>query len=133
MPRGQWVQVRRSSRDPHFLRDKSRIEAACRAHIEKVLKPRFVVRPSKEFNYAIDLRGGWYSTSFRFVQRYRSGTDQPEEFEFDAPLARIEYAGPNRFNVWWFRHTNQWWRLHSGVSLEKALELMESEGILQPL
>jgi hypothetical protein len=32
----------------------------------------------------------------------------------------------------WHRHTGQWWRLHSSVTLEEALRLIETEPLLQP-
>jgi len=118
--------------DENFKREKNGIETACRALIDDVFKPRFVVRPDPEFNYAVDIRGGWHGRSFRFVQRYRSGTKRAEQFEFDAPFARIEHVGRNRFNVWWFRHTQKWWLLHRGVSLAEAIELMETNGVLHP-
>ena len=33
----------------------------------------------------------------------------------------------------WRRHTGQWWRLYSAVSLEEALRLVETDECLQPI
>jgi hypothetical protein len=31
------------------------------------------------------------------------------------------------------RHTGKWWRLYTGVTLAKALQILESDGILHPV
>jgi hypothetical protein len=41
--------------------------------------------------------------------------------EFDAAFARIDRTGPDRFDIYWMRHTGKWWRLHVGVTLAEAL------------
>lgn len=52
---------------------------------------------------------------------------------FDAPFARIDRVGPNRFDIYWMRHTGKWWRLHTGVTLVEALRILETDGILHPV
>ena len=112
---------------------KRAIVTACDTFVREVLKPRFLpeIRPTP-WNYAIDIRGIWAGGRYRFVQRYRSGMEHNRGEEFDAPFARIDRMGPDRFDIFWMRHTGQWWRLHAGVSLADALNLLESNGILHP-
>ena len=94
--------------------------------------PRFLpeIRPT-EFNYPIDIRGGWHGANYRFIQRYRSGHANNRGEEFDAPFTRLEYVGRDRFHISYHRHTGQWFRLYSGCTLAGALKLGAS-GRLRP-
>jgi hypothetical protein len=114
--------------------EKRAIVAACEAFIHNVLKPRFLpeIVPS-EWNYVVDIRGAWAGGRYRFMQRYRSGMEHNRGEEFDAPFARIDRIGLDRFDIYWMRHTGRWWRLHAGVTLVEALQILETDGILHPL
>jgi hypothetical protein len=114
--------------------EKRTIVAACEAFIRDVLKPRFLpeIRPT-EWNYPVDIHGAWAAGRYRFVQRWRSGMADNEGEEFNAPFARIDRVGPDRFDIYWKRHTGTWWRLHSGVTLVEALRILETDGHLHPV
>lgn len=113
--------------------EKQRIVAACETLVRDVLKPRFLseIRPT-QWNYVIDIRGAWAAGRYRFMQRYRSGMEENRGEEFDAPFARLDWMGPDRFDIQWMRHTGKWWRLHAGVTLAEALRILETDGILHP-
>jgi hypothetical protein len=114
--------------------EKRKIIAACEEFIHDVLKPRFQLRiqPTK-WNYPVDIRGAWAGGRYRFMQRYRSGMEHNRGEEFDAPFARIDRMGPDRFDINWMRHTGKWWRLYTGVTLTEALKILEDDGVLHPL
>ena len=114
--------------------EKASVTAACERLIDEFLKPRFLpaIRPT-EFNYPVDILGKWRGANYRFIQRYRSGFPDNRGEEFDAPFARLDWIGPDRFDVQWHRHTGQWFRLHHGLTLVKALETLSSDGILHPV
>ena len=109
------------------------IIAACEALIANVLKPRFLpeIKPTA-WNYKIDIHGDWPGGRYRFMARYRSGFEDNLGQEFDAPFARLDHMGPDRFDIQWMRHTGQWWRLHTGVTLAQAMHILETDGILHP-
>ncbi|WP_261338430.1 hypothetical protein [Rhizobium leguminosarum] len=111
----QWIGTRIEKPAPADNLEKQAIIAACEAFIRDILKPRFLreIRPT-EWNYVIDIRGSWAGNRYRFMQRYRSGFEDNRREEFDAPFARIDRMGPDRFDIYWMRHTGKWWRLHSG-------------------
>ena len=46
-------------------------------------------------------------TSYRFVQRYRSGQPENQGEEFDAPFTRLDWMGRDRFDLQWHRHTEE--------------------------
>ena len=114
--------------------EKQAIIAACETFIRDVLKPRFLpeIRPT-EWNYVIDIHGAWAAGRYRFIQRYRSGMEHNRGEELDAPFARLDRIGRDRFDIYWMRHTGKWWRLHTGVTLAEALQILEADGILHPV
>jgi plasmid maintenance system killer protein len=87
---------------------KQAIVAACDAFFSDPLKPRFLpeVRPT-EWNYAVDIRGALAAGRYRVIQRYRSGGEDNLGEEFDA---RIDRMGPDRFDIYWMRHTGERWK-----------------------
>jgi hypothetical protein len=133
--RKQWIRTPRAAR-PAAVDDleKQAIIAACEAFIRSVLKPRFLpgIRPT-EWNYVIDIHGAWAAGRYRFMQRYRSGMAHNRGEEFDAPFARIDRMGRDRFDIYWMRHTGKWWRLYTGVTLAEALRILETDGVLHPV
>ena len=48
-------------------------------------------------------------------------------------LARLDWISPDRFDIQWHRHTGEWFRLHRGLTLVKAIETLGSDGILHPV
>ena len=135
MAQRQWVYTggRKGCKLPK--NEKHAIGGACETFIETVLKPRFLpeVRPT-EFNYCVDIFGKWHGNKYRFMQRFRN--DDPQHYieqEFESPFARIEYVGRDRFDLAYFRHTEQWWTVHRGATLDEALSLLETEGIFHPV
>ncbi len=134
MPKREWswVRVKALTTD-----EKAAIGAACESVIAETLKPRFLpqIRPT-QFNYPIDILGRWRGDKCSFITRVRSGFPENTGDEFDAPFARLDHVEElitqTRFNVMWHRHTGQWWRLHSSVTLDEALRLIASDGVLRP-
>jgi hypothetical protein len=133
MARGRWVYVGGRAGTKPSAADKLAITAACEKLIVDVLRPRCLpeVRPT-QFNYPIAISGKWHGNKFRFITRYRSGHADNLGEEFDAPFARLEYVSPDRFDISYFRHTEEWFCLHRSVTLAQALRLIESEGLLHP-
>ncbi len=131
--KGRWIRVKSLTKE-----EKAAIAAICDRFIADVLKPRFLpeVRPTK-FNYPVDIFGKWRGNKYSFVTRYRSGFSENYEEEFDAPFTRLDHVdeclNETRFNVMWHRHTGQWWRLHSAVTLDEVLRMIETEPMLQPI
>ncbi len=134
MPKRQtrWVRVKVLTKE-----EKAAIAATCDRFIAEVLKPRFLseIRPTK-FNYPVNIFGKWRGSKYSFIQRYRSGHPENSGEEFNAPFTRLDHVdeclSSVRFDVMWFRHTGRWWPLHASVTLEEALQLIESVGLLHP-
>ena len=128
----RWVRVKALA-----VEEKATVASACDRFIARVLKPRLLPKISPtQLNYPIDIFGKWRGSKYSFVTRYRSGFPENSGDEFDAAFTRLDHVETClteiRFDVMWHRHTGQWWRLHSSVSLEEALHLIETERLLQP-
>jgi len=114
--------------------EKAAITVKCQVFIDTVLKPRFLpVVTQTQFNYPVDIQGKWHGNKYRFLQRYRSGFDDNRGEEFDAPFTRLDWVGPDKFDVQWHRHTGQWFRIYPRLSLNDALAAIETNGILHPV
>ena len=114
--------------------EKARVTAACELLIAEFMKPRFLPEIlTTEFNYPVDILGKWRGAQYRFIQRYRSGFPDNLGEEFDAPFARLDWISRDRFDLQWHRHTGQWWRLCSGLTLDEAVQTIKADGHLQPL
>lgn len=118
--------------------EKAAVARACEGFIAGTLKPWFLpeVRPTP-FNYPVDIYGKWRGGKYSFITRYRSGFEDNRGEAFDLAFTRLDHVETRldaiRFDVMWHRHTGQWFRLFSGVTLEDALRLIETEELLQPL
>ena len=95
--------------------------------------PQIPVFGGVQFNYPIDIVGKWHGAKYRFIQRYRSGFEENPGEEFDAPFARLDWIGRDRFDIQWHRHTGEWHRLHRGLNLVDALETLRTDQILHPV
>jgi hypothetical protein len=62
--------------------------------------PRFLpeIRPT-EFNYPIAIYGKWHGNKYRFITRFRSNHPNSIRPEFEAPFARLDYVGRDRFGL----------------------------------
>ena len=133
MARGRWIYVGARAGAKPSDSEKRAITAACEDFIASLLKPRFLpeITPT-EFNYPIDITGKWHGNKYRFIQRYRSSYPDAIEPEFDAPFARLEYVGRDRFDLSYWRHTEQWFCLYQSLSLAEALRTIETVELLHP-
>lgn len=98
--------------------------------VENVLKARYIKPPPKEprWNYPIDIWTKWHGSFFYFGSTWASPGPNRIAPTFELGFARLEYVGDRRFNLAYFRHTDEWWQTHTGLSLGECLELIEDGG-----
>ena len=113
--------------------EKAAITKACEALITETIIPRHLpeIRPT-EFNYPVAVYGKWLGNKYRFITKFR--TDRPDSIspEFGSTYARMDYDGPDRFSVWWHRHTGEWRCVFEDQTLDDAIELLATEPFLRP-
>jgi hypothetical protein len=119
MPRKDWKWVRVKTLTKE---EKAAITAACDRLIATMLKPRYLpeIRIT-EFNYPVDIFGKMHGNKYSFITRYRSGFPENAGEEFNSSFARLDHIEKSidetRFNLMWHRHTGQWFRRHSSITL----------------
>ena len=51
---------------------------------------------------------------------------------FEMKFTRLEYVGNNRFNVSYMRHTEHWFEILEGLSLEESFQAIKGMELLHP-
>ncbi len=92
--------------------------------IENVIKPKHIKPPppTQDFNYLADVYAKWYGNYFYFCATYNSSGPNAIAPSFETKFARMEYAGDNKFNLAYMRHTGQWWEIYQNVSMQACLK-----------
>ena len=105
------------------------MEAKANNLIESFLKPNHVKPPSEDerFNYIIDIYSKWYQNYFYFCAKYACPGPNAISPFFEAKFARLEYAGNERFNLSYMRHTGKWWEIYTELSLDESLATIRDE------
>ena len=102
--------------------------------IETVLKPQHIQPPPEnpQFNYIVDIYGKWYHSYFYLCATYACPGPNATVPSFEAKMARLEYAGGNRFDLAFMRHTGQWITLDYGLSVDECLVAIRDDPFFFP-
>lgn len=113
---------------------KSEVEQAASELIEKVLKPTHIKPPPKDmqFNYLAHIFTKWYRNHFYFCGTYNSPGPYAISPSFEVKFTRMEYRGPNRFNLAYLRHTGQWIEIYHDLSLKECLKAIQEDPWFRP-
>lgn len=85
------------------------------------LKKQITPTPNpQKFNHCVDVVSNWRGNYFYIKQKFKRPEGEGRDYEVG--LARVEYQGPNSFNLAYFRHTGKWFPLwmYEDISLEEA-------------
>jgi hypothetical protein len=98
--------------------------------IVKTLRAKYIKPPPKKprWNYPIELWTKWYRSFFYFGSTWASPGPNRIATTFEVRFARLEYVGDRRFNLACFRHTEEWWTIHKGLTLGECLKLVKDGG-----
>ena len=113
---------------------KRKVEAAAVELNASFLTPTFVKPPPKKprFNYVIGITTQWRGRFFYFLAEYRCPGPNALSPTFTAGFARLEHMGNERFNLAYFRHTDEWWAVLQDQSLDDCLEAIRTQPLFQP-
>ena len=113
---------------------KAEVQRQAEALVSSHLKPRFVKEPPEdtEWNYIVDMHTKWYRSYFYFCSKYRAPSPHAISEYFEEKFARLEYAENGRFNLAYMRHTDQWWEIAQGLTLEECLGMIREDPLFQP-
>ena len=110
------------------------VERRAQELIDSTLKPRHIQPPPQkaELNYLVDISCKWRGPFFYFCSQYCSPGPRALSPFFESKFARLQYAGDERFNLAYFRHTGLWWEIAQLLSLEECLSEIEAGGLFTP-
>jgi len=110
------------------------VERRAQELIDSTLKPRHIQPPPQkaELNYLVDISCKWRGPFFYFCSQYCSPGPRALSPFFESKFARLQYAGDERFNLAYFRHTGQWWEIAQLLSPEECLSEIEAGGLFTP-
>jgi hypothetical protein len=137
MARKGWILAPSPSR-----RSSAEISNAAKAEMQRrgeeliasSLKPRHLKPPpeDQEFNYLVDIFLKWHGNSLLFCSKYNCPSPNAISPSFEDKFARIEYAGPNQYNLSYRRHTEQWCEIGAGLTLDQCLEAIKEDPLFTP-
>ncbi len=104
------------------------------ALVETLLKPKFIKPPSPDerFNYIVDIFTKWFRGYLYFCATYHCPGPNATSPSFETRFTRLEYAGPDRFNLAYMRYTEQWQEVYRDLSLDECLESIREEAFFWP-
>ena len=111
--------------------EKKATEARCIALIER-MKPVWIQPPHERWGYVSDVYGKWYGNYYSFCALYRYDAPEATRPQAEMKFSRLEYVGPGKYNLAYFRHTGQWFQVFEALSLDDCLEQLEKNAIFQP-
>ncbi len=102
--------------------------------IENEIKSKNIKLPptDNDYNYLVDIYSKWYRHYFHFCAKYNCPSPNAISPSFETKFARMEYIGDNKFNLSYMRHTDQWWEIYRGLSMDECLDLISDGGYFAP-
>ncbi len=125
-----WVKLPAKASKPKASAEvKAQVQKRADELIESVLKPEHVKPPPSEgrFNYIVDIHSRWHGSSFYFCAKYRCPAPECIMEFLELKFARMECAGPDRYNPSYMRHTEKWFELYRDMSLDDCLAAIRDE------
>lgn len=111
---------------PGTLKDE--VEAKARELIENSLKPKHVEPLNeKQFNYITDITFKWLGSKCYFVSVYACPAPNAILPSFETKFARMEYAGNDKFNLSFMRHTGKWVVLYDRRSVDECMKAIQDD------
>jgi hypothetical protein len=98
--------------------------------VEKVLRPKYIKPPPKksEWNYPIELWTKWHRSFFYFGSTWANPGPNRIAPTFEVRFARLEYVGDKKFDLAYFRHTEEWQTILTDLTLGQCLKLIGDGG-----
>ncbi|MBF0549534.1 MAG: hypothetical protein HQK60_03260 [Deltaproteobacteria bacterium] len=102
--------------------------------VESILKPQYIkpAPQNTDWNYLVDIFTKWYRSYFYFCGKYCSPGPNAMVPYFETRFARMEYTGNDCFSLAYMRHTEQWFEIQAGLSIDESLARIKIDPLLQP-
>jgi hypothetical protein len=110
--------------------DKIRIEKDFQPLVAELKSNLQPLEEPQQFNQIVDITTKWRGNQFYIIQKYKCPTNGNYYKEgFDAPLARLEFYGVDRFNISVQRHNGQWMDLpmYANSTTAQVIEAIKTD------
>jgi len=107
-----------------------KLDLECRAlALVAELKKTYIKPPPKkaQFNYIVDIGAKWRSRYFYFFSTYRCPGPNAISPSFVLNVARMEWLGPDSFDLASQRHTGEWITIGFKQSVKKCFKSVKSD------
>lgn len=113
---------------------KAQVQKRADELVVSFFRPEFVKEAPRDlcFNFISDITTKWHRSFFYFVAIYTCPSPNALEPTFQAPFARLEYLGDNRFGLAYMRYTEKWWSLYEDLSLDECFATLRDQGHFWP-
>ncbi len=113
---------------------KNDLIARAQAYVDLELKPKHVKPPPGDpnFNYLVDILTKWHGRFLYFVSKYACPGPNALSPFLELAFTRLECQRNGRFSLACMRHTEQWWRVYTGLTVDEALQTIREETLFQP-
>ncbi|MFK7844327.1 MAG: hypothetical protein AB8G77_03425 [Rhodothermales bacterium] len=85
------------------------------------------------FNYIVDVYTKWRGRYFYFIAKYRDPRENAKEEFFEVRRTRLEYTGNQEFSLAYMRHTDKWFEVFQGLTLDESLKTIEENELFWPV
>jgi hypothetical protein len=110
--------------------DKVRITAQFQPLIDELKSRLSPLEDPQTRNQCVDIETKWRGNFFSIIQKYKCPNDGMSYLEgFDAPLARLEFYGKDKFNLSAHHHSGKCMPLpmYNDISTEEAIEAIKND------
>lgn len=107
---------------------KKKVEEAMQPVLEAATAKLSPLEKAQTMNQGVLFYGKWYRNFYYVYEKMKCPPDARIEY-FDWGVARMRYVGGEKFNMAYFRHTQQWYDLftHENMTLEACIEALNND------
>ena len=130
-PGWQWTWAPSKTLKPKVPDDlKKEVQTKADDLVAKVLTPKYIKPPPKKprWNYPIELWTKWHRSFFYFGSTWASPGPNRIAPTFEVRFARLEYVGDRKFDLAYYRHTEEWQTILTELTLDECLKLVGDGG-----
>jgi hypothetical protein len=110
--------------------EQTKLTALFEPLIDQYKKKFIEATPNKEENYLINFYSKFYRGFFYLCAEYKAEYENRIFDGFERKFARLEFIDDNKYNLAYFRHTDQWWTIERNVTKEFCLTYITDNSLL---
>jgi hypothetical protein len=76
----------------------------------------------QEMNHCVDVFTKWWRSYFYVMQKFKCPPEGYSIPGFESGVARLQFRGPDSFDLAYYRYTGQWLVIAEGFSLEACVK-----------